>query len=152
MITEKASSIFWLLVGLFFCINAYKIGLGEFREPGPGFIFFLGGAILSLLSIINLINVFLGRTKISDSQFKLWTGLNWEKPVLILLIFFGCVYFIKLFGFWLASFFLITLALKIIEPMKWWVTIAAALLTIFLAYAVFEIWLKVPFAKGFLGL
>ena len=152
MIAEKAGSIFWVLVGLFFSLNAYKIGLGEFREPGPGFIFFLGGAILSLLSIINLIKAFLRKEKISNSQINLWKGLNWAKPALILITFFGCVYFIQLLGFWLASFLLIAIAFKIVEPLNWWIAISAALLTIFLAYFVFEIWLNVPFPKGILGI
>jgi len=152
MFVERVSSLFWILIGFFFCLHAYKLGLGKLREPGPGFIFFVSGTMLSLLSLLGFIKTFWAKPKENESPIKRWAGLRWEKPIIVLICSFACIYLFRVLGFWLSSFLLIAFLFRFIEPIKWWVTILAAALTCFLAYGLFERWLKVPFPVGFWGI
>lgn len=62
MITHyRIGSLFWLLIGVYTAVSAYQLGLGSFRQPGPGFIFFLAASLLVILSVIDWGGTCIGR-------------------------------------------------------------------------------------------
>ena len=58
---QQVSSIFWMLVGVYFTISGYRLGIGSLHKPGPGLIFFLAALLLTILTIINLVGTFRGK-------------------------------------------------------------------------------------------
>lgn len=57
---QQVSSIFWMVVGVYFTISGYRLGIGSLHKPGPGLIFFLAALLLTILSII-LVGTFRGK-------------------------------------------------------------------------------------------
>jgi len=153
MITnDRLSSIFWFLMGLYVCFHAYKLGLGKLHEPGPGFIFILAGVLLSILSIINLLGTFFKKVKENGTLKRLWSGLKWKRVFIVLIGLCAYIFFFNLLGFLLSTFLLLIFLFRIGESVKWWIAILTALITVSISYALFKLWLKVPFPKGFMGI
>lgn len=48
----KAEGVAWLVIGGIICFLAWRVKLGSFIEPGPGFIAFAGGAFLAAIGLI----------------------------------------------------------------------------------------------------
>jgi cytochrome c oxidase subunit IV len=149
----RVSSIFWLIIGVYIAVHAYQLGLGRFRQPGPGLIFFLAAVFLVILSTIDLANNIIGESQnCKDTKdHPVWVELRWHKVLLVLGGLSAYVYFFNIAGFIFSTFLLMIFLFKGVEPTKWWVAIVSSLITTFLSYYIFEIWLEVPFRKGFLG-
>jgi len=58
LLYDKIIGIIWIFLGLAICWMSYLLGIGEPSSPGSGFIPFLTGCFLTLLSTINLVNIF----------------------------------------------------------------------------------------------
>jgi hypothetical protein len=116
------------------------------RHPGPGFIFFFAGLLLIILSTVDLALTFIKQSGIEKhkEQYHMWSGVRWQKILLVL----GCLSAYAIFldsaGFFLISFFLMIFLFKAIEPTKWWITILGSFITTATAYTIFKLWLEVP--------
>jgi hypothetical protein len=147
----RVGSIFWLMIGGYVASYAYQLGLGHFRQPGPGFIFFLAALLLIILGAIDLAGTFVGKPKTDKEERPIWVGLQWQRVLLVLGGLLAYVYFFNVAGFLLSTFLLMVFLFKGVEPTKWWIAIVSSLITILISYGIFEVWLSVPFPKGFLG-
>jgi hypothetical protein len=150
---HRVGSIFWLAVGIYTAISAYRLGLGSFRQPGPGFIFFLMALLLTILSAIDLGTTFIGKSKGEKEKpdEPLWLGVRWQKVLLVLVGISVYIYVFNFLGFLFSTLLLMIFLFKAVEPTKWWVSILASVITILISYGVFNLWLKVPFPQGVLG-
>ncbi len=144
------ASIFWVAIGIFIVVQAYFLRLGSFHQPGPGFIFFLAGLILTALSIIDLTVAFLEKSKIEKAK-KVWAGVQWGRVLLVLGVLSAYLILINALGFLVSTFLLMVFLFKGIEPTKWWMAVISALAATLVAYCLFRVWLGVPFPRGFLG-
>ena len=152
-IHNQIGSIFWLIIGTYAAISAYKLGLGRFDQPGPGFIFFLASILLIVLSLIDI-----GMTSIKISKMDkgndekiMWAGVRWQKVLLLLA---GITIYIWVFnylGFILSTFLLMIFLFKAVEATKWWISIFSSFVTVMISIGLFKYWLKVYFPIGFLG-
>lgn len=150
--TDVYSSGFWLLIGLSVFLRAPRLGLGKIHEPGPGFIFFLAGGLLTLLSAIQLTGALLMRSN-EKQQFKqVWSGLKWQRILLVLAALSLWTYFFDVLGFSIATLLLLIVLFRAVDPTKWWVAIITALITVAVSYLFFNVWLKVPFPRGIIGI
>ncbi len=149
---EIGSSLFWLALGVYVCIHALVLGIGRPNEPGPGFMFFLGGVLLSLFSIIHVCEAFALKEDRNEPQSPLWAGLKWKKVVMVFVFLCAWTYFFDHLGFFVSTFLLLVLLFRSVEPIKWWVSIFVALVTVVVSYLFFSVWLKVPFPQGFMGI
>ena len=148
----RAGSIFWLILGLYIILNAYRLGIGSFRQPGPGFIFFLSGLLLATLSAIDVGRTFIGEDKTdAEKRSPLWRGVRWQKVLLVLVGMSIYVYLFDFLGSLLSTFLLMFFLFKAVEPTPWWTAAIGSLITTLTCYLVFQVWLKVPFPTGFLG-
>jgi len=152
-IHNRIGSIFWLIIGVYTAISAYKLGVGKFNQPGPGFIFFLASLFLIILSLIDVGVTFTGKPKIDkDKDDKsIWLGVRWQKVLLLLV---GITIYICVFnflGFILSTFLLMIFLFKAVDPTKWWISIFSSLITILISIGLFKVWLKVYFPIGILG-
>jgi Tripartite tricarboxylate transporter TctB family len=155
MAHERAAAIFWLLVGGAVAIHAYRLGLGHLYEPGPGFIFFLAAGLLIVLSGFNIAQSFSKRAGSDDSEKKdlsVWSGIRWKKIVMVLAAISVYIYLFNLTGFGFSTFLLMLFLFKAVEPTRWWVAVCSSIATTVAAYALFKVWLGVPFPTGIFGL
>ena len=151
---HRVGSIFWLVIGIYITISAYRLGLGSFRQPGPGFIFFLMALLLIILSAIDLGTTFIGKSKSEKEkpEAPLWKGARWPKVLIVLVGISIYNYVFNFLGFLLSTLLLMIFLFKAVEPTKWWVSVLASIITILLSFGLFKLWLKVPFPIGVLGI
>jgi putative tricarboxylic transport membrane protein len=151
---QIAPSIFWFIIGVFVAIYAYQLGLGRLYKPGPGFIFFLAGLLLTILSIIDIAGIFIGKyiPGKDEKEESVWLGFRWQKVLLVLGALSAYAYFFNMLGFLLSTFLLMVFLFKAVKPTRWWIAIVSSLVTTLLSYVIFKVWLMVPFPPGILSL
>jgi len=150
-IHHRLGSVFWLLVAVYVAVSAYQLGLGDLHKPGPGSVFFLAALLLAIFGVIDLVATFVRESKEDTENRPIWSSLQWKKILLFIVFIFTYIYFLNLLGFLVSTFLLMTVLFKIAESMKWWIAIFASLITTFISYIIFKVWLMVPFPSGFLG-
>ncbi len=140
---QLRSGLFFFGLSLFVLWESLRVGLGTLQEPGPGFIPFCTGIILSGLSL-NLI--FSGwRLHEAPKSFPLLAILG-----LVFLILYSLV--LNTLGFVLATFLLVGIFFRLGQKRPWWALIGMSALATFAAYVVFSVLLHVHFPRGFLGI
>ena len=144
---DRYISIILIVLGLYIAFEGYRLKLGTFHEPKPGFLIFWAGIALSGLSLALFIQTFLSG---KDEKRTLWKGIQWIKVVKLMaaLIAFALVF--KWMGFLLSTFLLLLFLLKGLEPQRWRVALAICIITIVLCYLVFGVFLEFRFPAGIL--
>jgi putative tricarboxylic transport membrane protein len=150
---QRLACFFWLIVGVYTIISAYQLGLGRMRQPGPGFIFLLAALSLVILNTIDLALSFIAKPKTEKEKRDepVWLNIRWQKIFLTLIGISVYICAFNFLGFLLSTFLLMIFLFKTVEPTKWWVALTSSLITILISYALFRLWLKVPFPQGILG-
>jgi putative tricarboxylic transport membrane protein len=136
-------------LGGLICKWGYRLDLGTLSEPGSGFIIFWMGIVMMGLSLsIFLITLF---RKIEPvKRASLWSGVRWHKLIFVLVSLLLYTYVLVPLGFLLSTSLLLILLFKFIEPQKWSIAVAGAILTVFISYAIFHLWLGSQLPKGIL--
>jgi putative tricarboxylic transport membrane protein len=146
---DQVSSFFWFLLGLVVIYLSHRLGLGSLTNPGPGFLPFWCGVILSGLSLLVFFQEkFKGQAR--KSLREIWQGVRWAKGlgvVLALLIY--TLTFTHL-GFILSTTLLLVFLFRAIEPEKWIFAVGGAFLTSLITFLIFCRWLDVQLPWGFL--
>jgi putative tricarboxylic transport membrane protein len=148
--SDQLSGFFWLAISIFVCIEARRVGVGDFRSQGPGFLPFLSGVMLSALSISLVVSSTLKKTEKPEIK-NLWKGMSWGKVALILSLLLIYALLLPILGYLMATFGLIILLLGIIGKTKVWIKVVASIITALSTYIVFYVWLGVQLPKGILG-
>lgn len=143
---DYKSGMLFLLLGLLVCYFSWRIGLGSPAKPGPGFMPFLAGLLLSSLSFFLVANTLLS-----------WTAPTWEikikgaKILAALAAMGGYGFLLNRIGFVLVTFAFVTLLMKFIEPQTWRRAILGGAISSLASYLLFETLLKTQLPRTFLG-
>lgn len=143
------SGLFWLGISIFVSFQAVQLGVGVFSNPGPGFVLFWTSLASGALSIVLVIKAILGKggqRKLADS----WRGLKWSHVLVTTVALFLYAFFLTQIGFLLLTFGFMML-LYALGKTKPWITVAAAFVTVILAYVIFHVALQIQFPRGILG-
>ncbi len=145
---EAWSSLFWMMIGIIICIFSAKLTLGTLRSPGPGFLPFATGAILTGLSFIYHLQS--RKTLVADEKPKpIWKeknrGIKMLLTVLALLIYAVTMEYI---GFLMSTFVFLAFLLRFIEPQRWSVVLWGSLLTSSASFLIFEVLLQCQLPRG----
>jgi len=126
--------------------------MGRVVKPGPGFFPFWLGLALIIVSLALFFNY--GRKKIdpSLSSQDLWKGLHWEKVLYSSVALLLYALFLETLGYILATVLLILFFFRAIEPQKWVVVILGSVITSFITYFLFKVWLQVQLPTGLWGM
>jgi putative tricarboxylic transport membrane protein len=148
---EQLSSLFWLIFAGIFCVSAIQLPWGTLEQPGAGFLPLLGGTLLGLLSFINLLTTF-KKKKASVKAESLNPNLNWKNIILTLAVLFTFPLLLLFIGFAPTTFLFFALLLRFIKPQKWVIVLGGSATATLLLYFIFQVWLKIKFPVGFLGI
>jgi putative tricarboxylic transport membrane protein len=135
--------------GVMMIYSSYKLKLGSLAHPGSGFLPFVSGLILCILSIIVLLK---GGVDDRGGKAKrigqLWEGMSWSKTVIVTaaLLLYALVF--THLGFLLSTILLLIFLLRAIEPVRWFAAIGGAIIAVFASFAVFGLWLQVQLPRG----
>jgi len=158
---EQWLSIFWTLLGLAICFGAYRLSLGSPNDPGPGMFSFIAGAALTLLSLIQWINVALARsqaqalsseTQLSQTVEPLFANRRGAiKAAVIVVALLAYTLAMEHLGFILSTSLFIGFLLWLVEPQRWYVIVFGSVLSSLTTYLVFKVWLDTALPVGLFG-
>ena len=140
---ELRSGLLFLALALLTIRGSLQLGLGTLKEPGPGFLSFCAGVILSLLCL-SLI-------------YRSWRIRKPLKPhsrnvILVLVSLFVYTLVLDAIGFVVATFFFVGVLFQLGEPRRFLTLLGMSTLTTLLLYLVFSTLLNIRLPKGFLGI
>jgi len=146
--TYLVANFFWFVLSLAVCLESWRLNVGGFHTPGPGFLPFYTAIILGVLALISLVQT-LKETEGSASP--IWGGVRWFKLGLMLASLFLYILLFNFLGFVLATFLLLLVLFRVIEPYSWRMVLISSLLTISGTYLFFVVLLESRLPRGFLG-
>ena len=146
---EAGIGLFLILVSLLLCCGAFRLGLGEWRNPGPGFFPFLAGLLIIGFSSVIIVTSFKRSPRVSSPASRL-PLLTWRSALIFgSLLAFGL--WVERAGFFVCTFFMVLLVLKMTSTKKWSFLFLVALFTCLGIYCVFNYSLEVRLPLGILG-
>jgi len=143
---DRYTSIIWAVFGLYIAFEGYRLELGTFYDPKPGFFVFWAGIILSSLSIALFLQTFFYQ---KEEEKILWKGVRWSKGIKLMASLFVYAVVFPWLGFISSSFLLLLFLLKGLQPMRWQVALPLSSITITLFYLIFEVFLGFHFPGAF---
>jgi putative tricarboxylic transport membrane protein len=147
---DQYAGIFWFLFGGAITLSSFYYGVGSPSEPGPGFITFLAGGILTALSLI--LFIVSGKTKERFQGLRhLWEGRQTWKAFYILGLLVVYMLLISPIGFLISTFLLLLLLFRVQGTYSLKTVILLSGVATVLSFVVFDRWLGVQLPRGFLG-
>ena len=147
---DQWSGLFWAAIAIFVCLISVPIGIGTFKSPGPGFLPFWAGVVLGTLSVALVITSIL-RGKEEGRISSLWRGLKWHKVILVLTSLFIYTLLLPILGYLITTSGLLILLFGIRIKQRLWIQVLSALITAWVSYLIFYVWLEVQLPKGIFG-
>jgi len=153
MLTKKFRKIegfSWLGIGAVICFLAWKVHLGSFQEPGPGFVAFVSGLFISIVGLIMVLSQVLSRVS-SDDGFDLglaFRNISWLRLGYTMVLLFGYAVFLNTLGFILTTFLVMWGLLYDRKKNNWALSFLTSAVIIGVSYLVFEVWLRSQLPRG----
>jgi putative tricarboxylic transport membrane protein len=142
-------NVFWLLFSLLICVESYRLKVGGFTKPGPGFFPFGAGLLMLGLSLIALFQWMSKRGGAENTIRK--QPLRWWNIVIILAAIPAYALSLEKTGFLINTFLLISVLLKVVEPQTWKTSILWGVITSLAANLVFNVVFRAQIPSGILG-
>jgi len=147
---RAVSSILLMSFSVVILTSSLNLGIGDFRNPGPGLMGFLASLLLILLTGIVLVkeNLLLRGEKGEESE---GSSIRWQslsKPSILTLVLCGYVIVFETLGYLLSTFLLMFIMLLLTNPRKWYLHLINALIIVNITYVVFYKMLRVLLPVG----
>ena len=140
-----------LLLGAAISFTSFKMyRYGEVSRPGPGFLPFWCGALISLVSLVLIFRDLWAKQTPSGEIGDIFKGVDPSKPLVMLgsLILYGVIF--EGLGFFLSNCFLLPVLLRFVWKRRWGSILMMTLMINLAIYAVFQHLLKVQLPPGIL--
>jgi putative tricarboxylic transport membrane protein len=145
---DQKSGLFWFAAGAVITYFSVGYGIGDPATPGPGYIAFVMGILIMLLSGVMVIrDVHKERESLSD----LFRGKNWFRVTLTVSALLVYTILLPYFGFVLDSILLVYGLILLAGKRSYVVAAITAVLVSGLSYYVFSRLLQVSLPAGLLG-
>ena len=82
---------------------------------------------------------------------SLWRGLKWHKVILVLTSLFIYTLLLPILGYLITTSGLLILLFGIRIKQRLWIQVLSALITAWVSYLIFYVWLEVQLPKGIFG-
>ncbi len=143
--SDRWIGLLFMLFCAYVCLESFRLELGSFHNPGPGFLSFWSALILGLLSLILVSMSFLKERIVLGRQ------KNLISIILVIFSLFGFLFSLDILGFIISTFLFIFFLLKIVERKRWLFSLGVGCLTVLGTYLLFQVLLKAQLPQGFLG-
>jgi putative tricarboxylic transport membrane protein len=150
--SQQIEGLVWAGVGMALCLGSIRLGLGSLHTPGTGFASFLAGGLLGLFGLVLMIYSTLEKSPEKETSQEIFTKEILWQPLLSLFILFSYPLLLKIFGFIISTFLFLFFLFKAMEPRKWFALILISICASILSYLIFQVWLRVSFPKGIIGI
>jgi hypothetical protein len=142
--------IFWIGIGLFICILAWKSDLGSFVEPGPGFVAFLSGLFISCVGLVMIVSKAVTknqRDQLPDAGHTFGI-IPWPRLVYTMALLLAYAVLIDPLGYLLATFFSMFGLFFDWGKKNWFWSLFFSISTALVSYLMFEVWLRCQLPRG----
>jgi hypothetical protein len=136
---DRAAAAILLVFGLVALEEARKLRFGSIARPGPGFFPVVLAAAFSLVCLALLVVAI--RTREANAAPA--ARLGWPKMLATMAALFVYALVLEPAGFVIATFGLLLFFFKALEGQRWLAAVAGSLVTAFVTYLVFKVWLNV---------
>jgi hypothetical protein len=137
-------------IGVLICFLSWRIHLGSFQEPGPGFVAFVSGLFICGVGLVMVFSQIVSKISHDDGfnpgltfQNILWRRLGYTMALL-----FGYAVILNRLGFILATFLVMWGLLYDRKKNNWALSFLSSLAMAGASYLVFEIWLRGQLPRG----
>lgn len=145
-------SLFWLLFSAVMSREAFRLPMGEMRDPGAGFFPLLIALATGLLGLIALVQSLKEKKEKDEAQVSRSTEpFRWWNLVIILAALLVYALTLTTVGFMINTFLFMLILLKVIDPQTWKKAILAAVITAVTSDLFFNVLLKAQIPSGILG-
>ena len=144
---DQVSGFFWVLLGGLICFESTRLGLGSLKEPGPGFMCLVTGALSVILGAALSITSFSPKAR-RDTPSEPATGATWTRVGIVILSLVAYVIFITPLGYIISTFLLLGLLFNVYPAKGWPIRLIAAAAISFLTFIAFRAWLDCPLPRG----
>ena len=147
---DRGSSLFWLLLAIFICIQSLRMGIGTPRNPGMGFMTFGSSVLLGILSLAIFFQTFLKNEAAGTTPTLSFLG--WKKMIFVVIALSVYSALLPILGYLIATFLLMSFLFWVKEGMRWQWIFGSAFLASLVTYIVFSKWLNCQFPDGLFAL
>ncbi len=146
--TYVIANLLWTALAGLAAWEAWRLDVGTFHVPGPGFLPFYAALILGSLALVSLAQSFKGE---DQPAWKFWGSINLTRLAVTLGGLFAYVFLLETLGFLLGTFLVLVLLFRILEPYPWIKVVLYALVTMAITHVFFVVILESRLPKGVLG-
>ncbi len=143
--------IFFLMVGLIFAVYSRSVDIGDWSEPGAGFLPFYGGLVMIGMAVLLVLNSLVGKDARTAIDPFFPESDSWKRVLSTFLALVGYNVLLRPLGFVLVTFLFVAFLVKFIFPESWVKSLTTAALATICAQVVFAFLLEINFPKGILG-
>lgn len=141
------SGLLLIFISVSFMIMSYRLGVGDLRQPGPGFFpfwiaFFIFVMSLGLLAKSIIKKIF----KWQEDHLAERSNFKTVFLVLLVLVAYGVV--LDTLGFTITTFLFMVYTVGILGKKRWWVTLLIAFSSTICMHVIFVQWLRCQFPVG----
>ncbi len=133
------------VLSLYVFFESWRLGLGTYFRPGPGFFPFYSSLLLGVLALILALRAFRGELEGGEA----WG--QWMNILLVSLAMLGFALLLNRLGFLVTAVLFIWFLLRGVERRGWIVSFGIAAVTALAAHAIFDLWLRAQLPAGLLG-
>jgi putative tricarboxylic transport membrane protein len=149
---DLLSGFFWAGVSIFVAVESFRLNVGTFHNPGPGFLPLCSAVIFGALGFV-LIVTNIRKKRWERRAGDLWKHVEWKKVVWVVLSLFLYAFLFSKIGYLLATVGEMTFLLRITRRSKMWIPeIASALMIALASYLLFRVLMGIQLPKGLLEL
>lgn len=148
---NRVAGIFFLAVGVFFSLYARAVEIGDWHEPGPGFLPFYAGIVLSLMAVALFAGSYAKKAWPAKPSFFPKPD-SWKRVLATFVALIAYNLVLAHLGFTLTTFVFLTFLVKFIFPQSWTRTLTVSILGSVIARLLFINFLETQLPKGFFGL
>jgi putative tricarboxylic transport membrane protein len=139
------ANLFWLALAVLAAVGAWYLEVGTLHNPGAGFLPFYAAVLFGMLAFVSLLQ---DLKEMSGPATELWEGVRWIKWITMVVSLFIYVAILEWLGFLLATFLLMLVLFRLLEPYRWTTVLFFSLATIGSAYLFFVILLDSRLPRG----
>jgi hypothetical protein len=149
---EAFIGLFWLLFGIYFAVESYKFGLGEWRKPGPGYFPFGAGVLFTIISVYVFVKTLRkapsggGLESVPSSE-----RFHWQNIALIVIGMLAYALLLKRLGFALCTLGLAFFLLRAVAGKGWLFSTVTGLVVAVVFQIFFNMLLNAQLPNGILG-
>jgi putative tricarboxylic transport membrane protein len=147
---DRAAAVFFLIVGVFFVLYSRSVEIGSWHEPGPGFLPFWAGIILTAMAVALLLGSYVRKAWAARPSFFPQSD-SWKRVLATFLSLIAYNLLLTPLGFTLTTFLFLAFLVKFIFPQTWMRTMLVAVFGSVFARLLFINFLETQLPKGFLG-